>query len=291
MDLFSTNKKILTAALIVYVSLFASGVTSHSAEKPLMLHIYPYAPAEEIIKQFTPLAQYLTESLKRKVEINVSKGQVEHLESIGNDSSDIVYLGPVAYVQLVDKYGKKPVLARLEIRGSPLLRGVVFTSSSSSVRSLKDLKGKRFAFGYRNSTMSHIVPFSMLLDEGVSLSDLQQYKFLSDQHNVALGVLMGDYDAGAANESIFQSYKSRGLKELARTPEVSEHLFIARSTLSAPTINALRKALFAVKDAGNAQSILSPIKEGMTALAPVDDRDYDNLRELLQKLKESRYMQ
>jgi phosphonate transport system substrate-binding protein len=139
--------------------------------------------------------------------------------------------------------------------------------------------------------MSHIVPFSMLLDEGISLSDLSQYDFLSDQHNVALGVLMGDFDAGAVNLSIFESYKSRGLKELARTPEVSEHLFVARSTLSKNTINALRKALYAIKDTENAQSILSPIKQGMTALAPADDGDYDNLRDLLRKLKERKLMQ
>jgi len=286
-----SGRKILTASLIICITLLTTGVTLQSAEKPLMLHIYPYAPAEKIVKQFTPLGQYLTGRLNRKVEIHISKGQDEHMESIGNDTSDIAYMGPISYVQVVDKFGKKPILARLEIRGSPLLRGVVFTASSSSISSLTDLKGNRFAFGYRNSTMSHIVPFSMLLDEGISLSDLSQYDFLSDQHNVALGVLMGDFDAGAVNLSIFESYKSRGLKELARTPEVSEHLFVARSTLSKNTINALRKALYAIKDTGNAQSILSPIKQGMTALAPADDRDYDGLRKLLLKLKESKQMQ
>jgi len=291
MELFTIDrKKIFAAALILCIFLLIPPAILYSAEKHLMLHIYPYEQAEKILKQFTPLAEYLTGSLDRKVEINISKGQTEHLESIGNDASDIAYLGPVSYVQLVDKFGKKPILARLEIRGSPLLRGVIFTASSSSIQSLKELKGKRFAFGYRNSTMSHIVPFSMLLQEGVSLSDLAEYKFLIDQHNVALGVLMGDFDAGAVNAGIFQSYKSRGLKELARTPAVSEHLFIARSTLPENTVNALRDAFFTVKNAGNAQLILSPIKEGMTAFTSAVDSDYDGLREILQRLKESKQM-
>ncbi len=202
---------------------------SRSAGESLTLQIYPYAPADKILKQFTPLKDYLQQKLNRGIIIKISKDHHDHMEIVGKDRTDIAYLGPVSYVQIVEKYGKKPLLARLEIKGSPMLQGVIFTSETSRAQSLKDLKGRRFAFGYANSTMSHLVPLSMLNEAGIQLTDLAHYKFLSDQYNVALGVLMGDFDVGAVNSSVYLKYKKRGLKELARTPEISEHLFVTRA--------------------------------------------------------------
>jgi phosphonate transport system substrate-binding protein len=188
-------------------------------------------------------------------------------------------------VQLVDRFGKKPIIARIEVKGSPLLQGVIFTAASSSAASLKDLKGKRFAFGYRNSTMSHLVPLYMLQQEGIQVNDFAQYKFLDEQYNVALGVLMGDFDAGAVNANVFNKYKERGLKDLAWSPKVSEHLFIASSTLPVDTTSALRKAFLGVGKDKNAQIVMSSIRKEMTAFVTASDEDYDNLRALLQKIK------
>ncbi len=257
---------------------------ARSAGESLTVQIYPYAPAEKILKQFTPLTDYLQQKLNREIIIRISKDHNDHMETVGKDRTDIAYLGPVSYVQIVEKYGKKPVLARLEIRGSPMLQGVIFTSSTSRVRSLKDLTGKRFAFGYPNSTMSHLVPLSMMHEAGVQLTDLAHYKFLNDQYNVALGVLMGDFDVGAVNSSVFLKYKKRGLKVLAWTPEISEHLFVSRKTLPDEITASVRTALFELRQNRNVLAEMASLRKGLTGFVPVEDRDYDNLRSLLQKL-------
>jgi phosphonate transport system substrate-binding protein len=271
-------------AVVVVLFFLLQPCDSSAEEKSLTLQIYPYAPADKVVKQFTPLATYLKAKLKRPVTIHISKDTNEHMEIVGNDKADISFLGPVSYVQVVEKYGKKNIIACLEIKGSHLLQGVIFTPTSSPVLSLKELKGKRFAFGYPNSTMSHLVPLSMLEQEGVHINDFSKHTFLSDQYNVALGVLMGDFDAGAVNAGVFMKYKSRGLKALAWTPKVSEHLFVARPSLPNETVESLKSALFDVRNISNGNTIMNSIRNGMTGFVPVQNSDYDNLRVLLQEL-------
>jgi len=283
--------RIYICTLAILFCFLIAPFISHGAGESLTLQIYPYAPESNILKQFTPLADYLSQELNKKIIIRISKDHVDHMKTVGNDETDIAYLGPASYVKIVAAYGKKPLIARLEINGSPMLKGVIMTSSSSTVRSLKDLRGKRFAFGYPDSTMSHLIPLYMLQREGIQAEDLARYAFLRDQHNVALGVLMGDFDAGAVNAGVFNKYKSRGLRELARTPEVSEHLFVARDSLPDETIYALRTALLKIKDMKKGEALLSSLKKGMTAFVSASDSDYDNLRKLLQKLDQGKSAQ
>jgi phosphonate transport system substrate-binding protein len=133
--------------------------------------------------------------------------------------------------------------------------------------------------------MSHLVPRFMLWKAGVSTDDLADYRFLGSHTNVALGVLAGDFDAGAVKEEVFYQYEQQGLRALATTPPFSEHLFVARSTLPPRTLAILREALFRIKDTPEGQIILAGIKNRLTGMVPVQDSDYDNLREVLKTLQ------
>jgi hypothetical protein len=113
----------------------------------------------------------------------------------------------------------------------------------SVLQSLRDLRGRRFAYGDRDSTESHVIPQFMLIEAGVSDSALAFYKFLGSHTNVALAVLTGDYDADAVKEEVYQEYKARGLRALAAEPPVADHLFVASSKISAEVLATLRRTL------------------------------------------------
>jgi phosphonate transport system substrate-binding protein len=270
---------IMAALICLFFILPSSGFS----ENVMTLQIHPYLPSSELLRKFSPLITYLENKLETEIVCNISKDYQEHIEMIGNDKVDIAYLGPASYVKVVDTFGSKPLLARLEIKGSPLFQGVIITLKSSSIRSVNDLKGKRFAFGDPDSTMSHIVPLTVLHDKGINLNDLAKHSFLNGHRNVALGVLMGDFDAGAVKEEVFYEYKDRGLFDLEWTPKISEHLFVAKSTLPDKVVNKLRAALLSLRDDPDANRIMSSIKQDVTALVPVEDKNYDNLRVILKK--------
>jgi len=256
---------------------------------PLMLAVHPYLPYAELIRRFSPLADYLEERVGRKVLVRVGRDYDEHERSIGNNQVDIAFMGPAAYVQMTQDYGPKPLLARLEIDGRPVFRGAVVTRVDSDIRKLGELRGRRFAFGDPLSTMSHLVPRFMLLQAGIGLEQLEDYKYLGSHNNVALGVLSGAFDAGAVKEEVFRQYQDRGLRLLAWSPPLAEHLFVARDGLPPKTMQALGAALLTLGDpqTEQGQRIMDGIKSGLTGMAPVQDSDYDNLRRIIQQVREA----
>ncbi len=281
--MYNSNLVVYLCVLLFFTGISSTG-TAH-AQESLKLCIHPYLPATELLVRFTPLADYLGKKIGQPVEVEIRNGYQNHIDCTGRDEADISYMGPMSYVKMVDVYGKKPLLARLQINGKPEFQGVIVVRDNSSINSLAELTGKRFAFGDPNSTMSHIVPRFMLWEAGVNIDKLASYAFLTSHHNVALGVLIGDYDSGAVKEEVFYKYQKRGLKAIAKTPFISEHLFITRSTLPQKTVKALRNALYHLKDDEEGRGIMSNIKNSMTAMVSVNDGDYDNLRKITQTLK------
>lgn len=261
-------------------------VSSIKAQETLSLGIHPYLPATELVLRFTPLADYIAQHTGSTVQITVATDYQQHIEQIGKDKLDIVYLGPAAYVKMTEAYGEKPILGRLEVQGKPFFQGAIVTRKNSSLQHLSGLKGKRFAFGDRFSTMSHLVPRYVLWRAGVNIKDLAEYDYLNSHHNVALGVLMGDFDAGAVKEEVATYYRNRGLRVLAVTPFISEHLLVTRATLPTTTSHSIRQAIYRLKDHPQRQKIISAIKATATAIVPATDANYDNLRDILKTLNE-----
>jgi phosphonate transport system substrate-binding protein len=278
--------KIILFTLIVAVSLCYPVITA--AQEPLKFCVHPYLPATELINKFSPLIDYLSREINQPVSIEISNSYQEHIDKVGKNAVDISYMGPASSVHMTAKYGKKPLLARLEINGKPTFQGIIITpKKNSALSALKDLTVKHFAFGDPSATMSHLVPRYVLLMAGVRVEDLAGHRFLKNHHNVALGVLTGDFDACAVKEEVFYKYEKRGLKEFVRTPKISEHVFVASNKISPKDIKALRNAMHKLSEKEEGMSILHNIKHSATGLAPVKNEDYDNLRSILNTLKKS----
>jgi phosphonate transport system substrate-binding protein len=211
-----------------------------------------------------------------KVHIKVSKNYETHISLVGKDQADIAYLGPSPYVKMVKEYGRKPLLARLEVRNKPVYYGMIIVRKDSPIKVLADLAGKSFAFGDQDSTMSHLVPRYMLHKAGIDVKDLSRYEFLGTHHDIALAVLGGYYDAGGIKEEVFYAYQERGLKALAQSQPISEHVFVARSSMEENIVTQLKENLLRLNDHG--LEILQSIKPSVTGVTSVKDADYDAMR-------------
>jgi len=275
--------RIARALLIIASGVLATLGAANAAEPaqpPLILAVHPFLPNAEIQKRFAPLADYLSQRLGRQVQVRVGRDYEQHIEAVGLNSVDIAFMGPASYVKLVARFGPKPLLARIEINGKPILSGYIVTSVNSVLHNLSDLRGKRFAFTDPDSTMGSIVPQYVLQQAGVGLKQLGAYQHLGGHKDVALGVLNGDFDAGAVKSEVYDELAPRGLRALAKLPNVSEHLFVARADLPAQQIALLRQALLQLKSASQGPAILRAINKEMTAMVAVADADYNSLRAL-----------
>lgn len=256
-----------------------------SAAERIVFGVYPYKPAIELEFMLSPLTGYLSSLIGKPVLLSISKDFEEHIRRIGEGEVDVAFIGPASYVEMVERYGRKPLLARFETDRVPTYYGVIFVRADSDIEQLKDLRGRRVAFADKRSTSGHIIPRYMFRKAGITLDDLAEHTYVGNHDNVALGVLVGDYDAGAVKEEVFAMYEHRGLRILALTPPISEYLFVASSELPPETVDAIRSGLLKLRDVSAGGPIMRSMNPSATALVPAKDSDYDNLRGIIKELK------
>lgn len=273
---------ILILAWLCGLPLASAAAPPRPGQPPLVLAVLPYLPAAEIERRFSPLAARLERTLGRPVQVRVGQSYQQHIAVIGSDQVDIAYLGPAGYVRMVDRYGRKPILARLEVAGQSGLRSVIVVRHDSPLTRVDMLKGRSMAFGAADSTAGHLLPHYQLLQSGVRLRDLGYHRFLGTHRDVALAVLAGDFDAGGLKQEVFQEYAGRGLRALALSPAVPDYLFVARANLPAADLERLRRTLLDLHRNAAGRDLLKRLQPGVSALIPADDADYDGLRRIMQ---------
>jgi phosphonate transport system substrate-binding protein len=254
------------------------------AEKDLELWVHPYVPATQVIKRFSPLAACLEEETGRTFVVRVSRDYEAHIERVGFDRADVAYLGPMSYVQIVERYGAKPILASLQVQGKPHFHGVIFVNDDSDITDLAGLSGRSFAFADPNSTMGYFLPRHLLSKAGVGMEKLSRYHHLKSHEDVALAVIGGYFDAGSVKEEVFRKYEERGLRILVRGPQMPEHLFVARSDMDPETFRLLKKVLLDIGKDDRRKTVLTSIKDTVTGLYNAGDTDYDVYREIMREV-------
>jgi phosphonate transport system substrate-binding protein len=273
---------------VLFLALGVPGVMWGAAgaeERAWILAVHPYLPTAELRQRFEPLAEHLGKVLGRSVTVRIGGNYHEHIDAIVADKVDIAFLGPVGYVHTVSRTGGKPVLARFEVNGQPHLYGVIAVRKDSTVRNLQGLRNKRFAFGDPESTMSYVVPRYLMLQAGIPQGVPARYKFVGSHKNVALAILAGDYEAGAMKKEVFDAFAPRGLKALAVTPGIPDHVFVARRNMRTGDIEQLRQALYRLKESEEGRALLRNMHPQLTALVPARDSDYDALRAMNQTIE------
>lgn len=265
--------------------LFASpspSPTLSAAESVLTFGVNPYVDALELRRRWLPLVEHLSETVGRPVELVVSASYAAHMAAVGDGRLDIAFLGPVPYVEMSERLGPGRLLARLRVEGETHFRGVIVARRDGGLDQLSQLIGRRFAFGDLHSTMSHYLPWYTLRRAGVGKSQLGDHRFLGSHDNVALGVLMGRFDAGGLKPAVFERFRARGLKVLAETPSVPNHVMVASSDLPVPLVEVLSAALYALEPGSG---VLEAVGGGLDGFVPARDDEFDALRGILRYLK------
>jgi phosphonate transport system substrate-binding protein len=111
--MFYSRLVIYFFALLIFTGISSNGTAN--AQESLKLCIHPYLPATELLIRFTPLADYLGKKIGQPVELKIAQNYQQHIDCAGRDEADISYMGPMPYVKMANTYGRKPLLARLQI--------------------------------------------------------------------------------------------------------------------------------------------------------------------------------
>ena len=247
----------------------------------LSFGVHPYLEEKSLVNKFQPLVDYLGKAINKNIILQISPSYSEHIKRVGSNYYDFSYIGPTTYIEMVEKYDEKHILASMTTYDLPYYNGIIFVLADSALYDLDALKGKNFAFGKESSTMSSVIPKIMLKEEGVELKDLGSYQHLSNHEEVVKQVLAGKYAAGAVKESIFDKYKHLGLRQIARSRHVSEHVFVASNTMQTKIRQHIEQLLLNLTDNQEGKQILFNIKPKSRSLKHTEDYNFNSLRDYL----------
>lgn len=274
-------KKNLLGFIALIMVLVASSFASAGNPDPEVLKValLPDESASTIIKNNEALKNYLEKSLDKKIELVVTTDYSSMIEAMRHGRIDVAYFGPLSYV-LAKSKSNIEAFAAIVKNGSATYQAVVIGNIGAGIQSLADIKGKDMAYGDQASTSSHLIPKSMLLDQGLTAGKEYEEHFLGSHDAVAVSVQNGKAQAGGLSRPIFESLVAKGVidlnkvKPLAYSKPFPEYPWTMRSDLNPQLKEKIKAAFYQTKDAG----VLKPFKaDGFT---PMTDSDYDVVRDL-----------
>lgn len=168
----------------------------------------PDAGATQVsVKEKAPLKTYLERKLGRTVNLVIPTSYNATVEALGNGSLDFAYLGGLTYIKAHARYGVVPLVQRT---ADLQFRALFITSRQSGIHSLADLKGKTFAFGDINSTSGHLMPYMEMRQAGIDPNTSLKFRYTGSHPATAKAVESGAVDAGALDETVYNSMVSEG---------------------------------------------------------------------------------
>ena len=245
----------------------------------LRVALLPDESPSVVIKNNENLKNYLQEKLGRKVELVVTTDYSSMIEAMRHNRLDLAYFGPLSYVMAKSKCDIEP-FAAMQKKGKATYRSVVIAHAGSGIEKIADIRGHDMAFGDIASTSSHLIPKSLLLNDGLSAGKDYKEHFVGSHDAVALNVQNGNAQAGGMSEPIFHTMMEKGLlkadniRVIATSKDFPEYPWTMRAGLNPELKKAVRQAFLDMKD----PAVLKPFKAD--GFVSIDDKAYDPVRDL-----------
>ncbi|MEP6637528.1 MAG: phosphate/phosphite/phosphonate ABC transporter substrate-binding protein, partial [Acidobacteriota bacterium] len=122
----------------------------------------PVLSEPEMRAEFEPLMSYLSAALGQKVVLYIAPNYGELRTQMESGVVDIGSFSPFAYVDAARGL-KIRIIAQSILEGSATYRGLIVVRNDSGLKTLADLRGKRFAFVDPKSASGFVYPRAMLI--------------------------------------------------------------------------------------------------------------------------------
>lgn len=270
-------KKILTLILLSLLSILPA---TSNADINLNFGVYTSDKPSSMVKKFRPVLNAIEKTMSQqldetvKISLQISSGYDKGIDALVQGKVDFARFGPASYVLAKEKNADIGILAIESKNGGKVFNGLLCVHKDSDIKTVADVKGKRFAFGNKRSTIGRFLSQSYLYRHGVFAKDLAGYDYLGRHDKVGAAVANGQYDVGAIKEGTFNKLVKKGapLRSIADFPNVTKP-WIARSGLSEQIYAALKASLLMMKDNAALKALK---KDGFIAGS---DQDYEVIRE------------
>ncbi|WP_024301760.1 putative selenate ABC transporter substrate-binding protein [Pseudogulbenkiania sp. MAI-1] len=233
--------KLALAGALLAVSAIAS-----AEEAVLKVSAIPDEAPTELQRKFAPLGAYLEKELGIKVQFVPVTDYAAVVTALTSDKIDMAWLGGFTFVQASQRGKVVPLVQREE---DSKFTSKYIANAEAGINSLKDLKGKSFAFGSASSTSGHLMPRYFLQKQGIKPEGFFKNVAYSGAHDATVAwVASGKVEGGVLNASVWDKLVEAGkvdpakVKLIGTTPSYYDYNWTVRGNLDAKLQQKITKA-------------------------------------------------
>jgi len=249
--------------------------------KDLLIGLIPEQNIFHQIERYDPLADYLSRKSGIRIRLKILPRYGNIIQNFRESALDGAFFGSFTYA-LAHETLRVSVIARpVAPDNSSTYHGLIFVRKDSGIRTLADMKGKRFAFVDRATTAGFLLPLEYFHNGGVKnyRAYFRETYFAGTHEDAIRDVLDGKAEAGAAKNTVFYRLAKqdpRILEELTilkRSPDVPENGLALKTALGSAVRQKIGEALLAMHENPEGAEVLK--RFGAVRFIPTSDRDYD----------------
>lgn len=286
----------LGAGAAVALLLAACGTKSSGEEaekKELSMAFVPSRDTAEIQLSGQKIADFLSKETGYTIKSTTATSYAAVTQSITSKKTDLAWVSPLSYVQARDQNGCYPITASIR-SGTKGYKAFMVVKSDSPIKELKDLKGKKFAFGDPLSASSTLYPKAAMIKAGLNIDSDLTAQNISSASAVAIAVYQGQVDAGA-----FYDDARKNKEVIDKFPDILDKTRIiwtsdlipadpqvVRKDLNKNQVAKLKAALLKLSSDPNGKQFIKDLFT-IDALEAADDADYNVLRDVVKAVDPS----
>ena len=256
-------KRALQGLVIGIVMLAVGVVTVHpqpaAGQTSLVLAFVPSQDSQRVLETGSLLARMIEVATGYRVQATVPTSYVATIEAMCAGRVDIAFLAPFAYVLANQKCGADVRLVSIRAQ-LPFYKSQILYRADLNVKTLNDLRGKRFAFVTPASASGYLFPAALLQKNGIDPDRFfSQVLFAGGHDRVVLAIYTGSVDAGATfGDEVFSDARTTVLRQypdvrdkvkvLAYTDPIPNDTVSFRRDLSEEVKEKTTKALFRIAE-------------------------------------------
>ena len=264
------------------------GTPEHKyAGPPIRIGITRYLPRGQLADEHKRLVKYLTERIRRPVQLKIHEDYVDLSAELVTGKLDLAALSSYSYVRSKRKHPKLRLIATHETKSGRTYEGVIVAlKSQPEIQKLEDLKGKVFCYVNPTSTSGYLYPRALFRRKGMDPDTHFKATRFTGDHIAALKALeSGACDGAAVFRGIFFEAQEHKLNPqryawLATTAPIPYDAYCISPRLAADVAHSLREALLSLKpDSDVALKVLGESSR-VVGYVPVKDSDYNTVRKI-----------
>lgn len=260
-----------------------------AAQKELLIGLIPEMNVFKQMERFKPLSAYLKDKTGLPVRFKVLSRYGNILDNFTREKLDGAFFGSFTGALAIRKLGVIPLARPVNPDGESTYQGYLYTRKDSGIKTVKEMRGKKFAFVDKATTAGYIFPMAVLKSEGVN--DLQSYfseYFFAGSHDASLdAVLNQKADVGVSKNTVFDWVRKNEprvdeeITILSKSAKVPSNGLCVRPTLAPELRNKLKKALMELDGTPQGLQVL----KSLNALRFIETttEDYDPVFDLVRK--------